>query len=78
MSAYDEFEGVLHRLFGKKVRASEEFSVGYTFRSAGYLIAEIRGGGDYMDWYCFGPDGVVSGEISAAMTEENWRWSLYD
>ncbi|MFZ5674263.1 MAG: hypothetical protein ACOZAM_14980 [Pseudomonadota bacterium] len=47
-------------------------TAGYSFRAAGDLVAAIRGSGMYMDWYCSGPDGYVSAEISEAMKHEGW------
>jgi len=51
-------------------------TVGYTFRGAGHLVAEIRGEGNYMDWYCSGPYATVSEEIEAAMAREGWTHRL--
>lgn len=48
--------------------------VAYSFRAAGDLIAELRGEGDYRDWYCRGWPGVVSDRISDAMKAEGWTW----
>jgi len=47
---------------------------GFSFRTAGGFIAEIRGSGDYMDWYCSGQAGTVTQEIEKAMLAEGWTW----
>lgn len=47
--------------------------VGYTFRAAGGLIAQIRGEGDYLDWYCSGPYAVVAPWIAELMATKGWR-----
>ena len=48
----------------------------YSFRSAGGLISDIREEGCYMDWYCSGPDGVVSEEIATALAAEGWSYKV--
>lgn len=50
----------------------------YTFRAAGGLIAEIIDGGDYMDWYCCGPDSVVSEEIAKGLASCGWSHHDYE
>ena len=47
---------------------------GWSFRAAGSFIASMLCYGDYMDWYCSGPDGVVSDYIAEAMASKGWRY----
>lgn len=46
-----------------------------SWRSAGGVIADIRGEGDYMDWYCSGNEGYVDPEIMADLADIGWHWS---
>lgn len=51
-----------------------------SWRQAGSVVAELRGKGDYMDWYCSGispfgdfvPEGVVTEEIRNDLTLIGW------
>lgn len=47
-------------------------SASYSFRAAGGLIAELRGEGDYMDWYCCGPYSHVTEFIRRSMKKDGW------
>jgi hypothetical protein len=51
---------------------------GYSFRAAGDLVAAIMGSGDYLDWYCSGPSGVLSDRVGSALVAEGWRWRLIE
>ena len=54
----------------------ENTDCGLSFRSAGSMIAELLGEGDYMDWYCSGDVGVVSEYIADAMATRGWRYEI--
>lgn len=47
---------------------------GCTFRHAGAIIAEIRGDGGYMDWYCSGEYATVSDEIANELKKLGWTY----
>ena len=59
-----------------------------SWRTAGQIIADIRGSGDYIDWHCSGmgfyieakepesgfvPEGMVTEEIRADLAELGWH-----
>jgi len=46
-----------------------------SWRSSGGVVADIRGSGDYLDWYCSGNEGVVDPEIAEDMAVIGWHWS---
>lgn len=51
-------------------------SIGYSFRAAGDLIANLRGEGTYLDHYCSGPSGVVDSEIAEALAPLGWTFEI--
>lgn len=53
---------------------SSIFSVG--FRYAGALIADIRGSGSYMDWYCSGEYANVSEHIENELNKIGWKYTI--
>jgi hypothetical protein len=53
-----------------KVGSTGEY--GYSWRSAGGLVADILGEGDYLDWYCSGNEGFVDDEIADDLNEVGW------
>lgn len=52
------------------VKTHDVYSV--SFRYAGGLIADLRGTGDYMDWYCGSAQAVVSDDIARRMKKFGW------
>jgi hypothetical protein len=61
-----------------------------SWRSAGGIVADLRGQGDYMSWYCSGmgngeydgqyptdyvPEGTVTEEIAADFARIGWQYS---
>ena len=46
-----------------------------SWRSAGGIVADIRGEGDYLDWYCSGNEGRVDPEIEEDLAAIGWHWS---
>lgn len=54
----------------------EYHTIQYSFRAAGDAVAAIRGDGDYMDWYCSGPDAVVDATIANALSQNGWSYEL--
>jgi hypothetical protein len=51
---------------------SDGYTVGYSFRAAGDLIAAILNNGDYLDWYCSYSHPVIEPEIREALATQNW------
>lgn len=52
-----------------------------TFRYASGMIADLRARkvnepGDYMDWYCSGPEGTVSDRIKQFFESLGWQQNL--
>lgn len=52
--------------------------VAYSFRAAGSVIANIRGSGSYLDWYCNSPYAEVDPAIAEALAAEGWTPRLIE
>ena len=53
-----------------KIGSTGEY--GYSWRSAGALVADILGEGDYLNWYCSGNEGFVDDEIADDLNQIGW------
>lgn len=53
-------------------KIGEKGEYGYSWRSAGGLVADILGEGDYLDWYCSGGEGHVDEEIADDLNAIGW------
>ena len=58
-------------------RHSSAGTIGYSFRSAGGLVAQLRREGCYLDWYMCGEIGSVDQDIAAILAGVGWRHSSY-
>ena len=43
-----------------------------SWRTAGGIVAHLRGEGDYIDWYCHGGEGLVDEAVLAAIEAAGW------
>ena len=50
----------------------KEASWSASWRSAGGIIADLRGEGDYIDWYCSGFEGYVHEDIRVDLKRLGW------
>lgn len=48
-----------------------------SWRSAGAVVADIRGQGDYLDWYCSGNEGYVDEEVREDLARIGWHPYTY-
>ena len=48
--------------------------VRYSMRSAGEVVAQVRGKGDYTDWYLSGPRSQVADWIAMSLGQHGWTW----
>ena len=49
-----------------------------SWRYAGGIIAHMRQEGDYIDWYCTGDEGIVTGEIKEDFKQLGWTIATID
>ncbi|MEM7156161.1 MAG: hypothetical protein AAF799_25130 [Myxococcota bacterium] len=66
-----EFYAAMCNMDWVKTDASSAF--GCTFRTAGRIVAELRGiGEEYIDFYGSGPEGTVSPRVAAELSRLQW------
>lgn len=47
-----------------------------SFRYAGAIIADIRGSGNYMDWYLDGETASIDDEIYSELNKLGWKYEV--
>ena len=58
------------------VNKKENSYYDFSFRYAGAVVADIRGGGSYMDWYNQSTSGKVDKDIERGLNELGWTYTL--
>jgi|GEM_PF-5605341 len=74
----DEFAKRIYAALTNTLWRNEAIEYGASFRYTGGLIADIRGDGNYMDWYCCADAGNVDDDIAAALLTKGWTPHDYD
>ena len=73
---------VFNRCQGARVLRLKDEYWSCSWRSAGGIVAELRGQGDYIDWYCSGIMGVgeadsFQGYVSESTVTDEIRQDLF-
>jgi hypothetical protein len=68
--ARDVYRALCNNIFYELADTSNRWSC--SWRSAGSLVAHIRGSGDYMDWYLSEDEGTISPEVALDLCVLGW------